>query len=232
MENEEGGRTGSGERERERETEELHHPELARIPSSLRTLRCVSAHQCTWHPSEFSCPPSLSLSLLVGPSLFLLASSSRLFAVLVWPGRASFLRSNLALALSARFLFSSYSSPPLAELTHPFLTLCTVYRVSAEYLSDIDSDRRRGRLDSRRALLPARRTRTELLLCDPLSQWPPPLAGGERERIRDLTRLPGIPPRNRLVTGFSPLLTIPGARRARGTRPTERPPRIPRPTTR
>lgn len=75
--------TGS---ETRREKRELHHPELARIPS-LRTLRCVFAHRCTWHPSEFSllslllsypplhaCP---SVSVDSPPLLFLLLSAVR-----------------------------------------------------------------------------------------------------------------------------------------------------------
>lgn len=71
-----GEKEKGGERERERGAV-LHHPELARIPS-LRTLRrCVSAHQCTWHPSEFSLlslsPPlhACLLSLFASPSLSL-----------------------------------------------------------------------------------------------------------------------------------------------------------------
>lgn len=60
-----GEKEKGGKKERERGAV-LHHPELARIPS-LRTLRrCVSAHQCTWHPSEFSL---LSLSLFFSPPL-------------------------------------------------------------------------------------------------------------------------------------------------------------------
>lgn len=75
-----GEKEKGGERERERGAV-LHHPELARIPS-LRTLRrCVSAHQCTWHPSEFSLlslsPPlhACLLSLFASPSLSLSRSN-------------------------------------------------------------------------------------------------------------------------------------------------------------
>ena len=108
----------------------LHHPELARIPS-LRTLRrCVSAHQCTWHPSEFSL---LSLSLF-------LSSSSRLSFIPVHLS-LSLSRSNLALALSARFLFSSYFASS-SKLTHPFLTLCTGIPGVGVIFEDIDSSGR------------------------------------------------------------------------------------------
>lgn len=119
-----GEKEKGGERERERGAV-LHHPELARIPS-LRTLRrCVSAHQCTWHPSEFSLlslsPPlhACLLSLFASPSLSLS------------PARIS-------LALSARFLFSSYFASS-SKLTHPFLTLCTGIPGVGVIFEDIDS---------------------------------------------------------------------------------------------
>lgn len=124
-----GEKEKGGKKERERGAV-LHHPELARIPS-LRTLRrCVSAHQCTWHPSEFSL---LSLSLF-------LSSSSRLSFIPVHLS-LSLSRSNLALALSARFLFSSYFASS-SKLTHPFLTLCTGIPGVGVIFEDIDSSGR------------------------------------------------------------------------------------------
>lgn len=126
-----GEKEKGGKKERERGAV-LHHPELARIPS-LRTLRrCVSAHQCTWHPSEFSL---LSLSLF-------LSSSSRLSFIPVHLSLSlSLSRSNLALALSARFLFSSYFASS-SKLTHPFLTLCTGIPGVGVIFEDIDSSGR------------------------------------------------------------------------------------------
>lgn len=157
-----------GEREREklRSCITLNLPEYLPPSEPYGVYPLTNAHGTQASSSLLSL--SFSFSLFVSLSLFFLPSSSRLFPVLLSSGRSSFLRSNLALALSARFLFSSYSSPPLAELTHPFLTLCTVYRVSAEYLSDIDSKRRRGRDATRTARCFRRAMRTRPSYCS----WP------------------------------------------------------------
>lgn len=72
-------------------------------------------------------------------SLFL-SSSSRLSFIPVHLS-LSLSRSNLALALSARFLFSSYFASS-SKLTHPFLTLCTGIPGVGVIFEDIDSSGR------------------------------------------------------------------------------------------
>lgn len=113
-----------GRRERGKE---LHHPELARIPS-LRTLRRDGVYPLTnAHGTQASSLSSLSFSptILFTPASLSLFDSPRL---LHYPAR-SFARTNLARPFSLLpFLFLLRL---LSELTHPFLTLCTVYRVSA-----------------------------------------------------------------------------------------------------
>lgn len=92
------GKKKGGKRERERELRciTLNLPEY--LPSEPSLRRCVSAHQCTWHPSEFSL---LSFSLLT-------SSSSRL----------SFIPVHLSLSLS---LARSNLARPFSPL--PFLFL-------------------------------------------------------------------------------------------------------------
>lgn len=108
------GKKKGGKREREElRCITLNLPEY--LPSEPSLRRCVSAHQCTWHPSEFSL---LSFSLLT-------SSSSRLSFIPVHLSLSlSLSPARISLALSVRFLFSSYFASS-SKLTHPFLTLCT-----------------------------------------------------------------------------------------------------------
>lgn len=76
-----------------------------------------------------------SLSLFFSPPLH--ACLLSLFTSL----SLSLSRSNLALALSARFLFSSYFASS-SKLTHPFLTLCTGIPGVGVIFEDIDSSGR------------------------------------------------------------------------------------------
>lgn len=82
-------------------------------------------------PKRVLSPLSLSLSLLLFTPVFYPCS----------PLSLSLSRSNLALALSARFLFSSYFASS-SKLTHPFLTLCTGIPGVGVIFEDIDSSGR------------------------------------------------------------------------------------------
>lgn len=102
------------------------------LPEYLPSEPCDDVYPLTnAHGTQASSLSSLSLFL---------SSSSRLSFIPVHLS-LSLSRSNLALALSARFLFSSYFASS-SKLTHPFLTLCTGIPGVGVIFEDIDSSGR------------------------------------------------------------------------------------------
>lgn len=102
------------------------------LPEYLPSEPCDDVYPLTnAHGTQASSLSSLSFSPPLHACLLSLFTSLSL----------SLSRSNLALALSARFLFSSYFASS-SKLTHPFLTLCTGIPGVGVIFEDIDSSGR------------------------------------------------------------------------------------------